>query len=76
MKVTFNDFSLDRRDKGVLKFYDGTSVVSTLLGSYHGTRYPEVIYSTGESLYVKFNTYFPMTGKGFSIRFTAVKEGI
>ena len=54
----------------VLKFYDGMNVVSNLLGSY-GATYPEAIYSTGQYLYVKFNT----EGGRFSFTFSAVKEG-
>ena len=78
MKVMFNDFRLEgwSRCKDVLKFYDGTSAVSTLLGSYCGATHPEVIYSTGENLFVKFHTDDAVNNTGFSIRFSAVKEGI
>ena len=78
MKVTFNDFALDvwpSSCEDVLKFYDGASAVSTFLGSYCGTTPPEVIYSTGENLYVKFFTDSLATNKGFSFRFSAVKGG-
>ena len=82
MKVMFNDFLVEGyppcTDMDVLKFYDGTSNVSTLLGSYCGMShmYPEVIYSTGENLFVKFHTDDAVNNTGFSIRISAVKEGI
>ena len=79
VKVTFSDFQLSSSRLlcfDVLKFYDGMNVVSRLLGSYCGSTHPEVIYSTGENLYVKFRTGFLTTYKGFKFQFTAVKEGI
>lgn len=76
MKVIFNDFQLESSCVGdVLKFYDGTSAVSSFLGSYCGTTHPEVIYSTGPYLYVKFHTDSFATSKGFSFSFSAVEEG-
>ena len=81
VKVTFSDFllgvsTLDLAcDRDVLKFYDGMNSVSVLLGSYCGTTHPEVIYSTGQYLYVKFHTNSFLTYKGFSFSFSAVKEG-
>ena len=77
VKVIFNDFQLQSScDGDVLKFYDGMNVVSiNLLGSYCGTTHPEVIYSTGQYLYVKFRTDSILAYKGFSFSFSAVKEG-
>ena len=79
VKVTFDDFWLEEATgdscHDVLTFYDGTSAVSSLLGSYCGRTPPEVIYSTGENLYVKFHTDVIGFYRGFSIRFLAVKEG-
>ena len=82
LKVTFNDFQLER---GIflpcyswddeLEFYDGTNTTSNLLGSYCGTVHPEVIYSTGRHLYVKFQSNIIITGRGFSINVLTVAEG-
>ncbi|XP_078370562.1 dorsal-ventral patterning tolloid-like protein 1 isoform X1 [Oculina patagonica] len=76
VKVTFNDFSLEQSSPcdDVLKFYDGMSSVSRHLGSYCGTTHPEVIYSTGPNLYVKFHTDAIYIYRGFSFSFSAVKE--
>ena len=82
MKVTFNDFHLDAgsfsgcyawHDK--LRFYDGISTLYNLLGSYCGTVHPEVIYSTGRHLYVKFYSNIITTGRGFSINVLTVAKG-
>lgn len=80
VKVTFSgDFKLeglygDCNDK--LKFYDGNSTVSTLLGTYCETIRPDVLYSTGQDLYVEFDTDRLVTYKGFSFSFSAVNKGI
>ncbi|KAJ7371404.1 hypothetical protein OS493_025866 [Desmophyllum pertusum] len=81
VKVTFNDFKLELSDppctNDVLKFYDGMSSLSGLLGGYCDTHHPEVIYSTRQYLYVKFHTdayYYDLTNKGFSFSFSAVKQ--
>ena len=73
MKVIFNGFSLDNQD--ALLFYDGADAVSTLLGKYGGTTHPEVIFSAGRNLFVKFYTKGYFTSTGFSFRFSAVKRG-
>ena len=77
VKVIFNNFLLEERHPcdDVLKFYDGMNEKSSLLGSYCGTTHPEVIYSTGQYLYVKFQTDNMVNYKGFNLSFTAVKEG-
>ena len=59
-----------------LTFYDGYSDLSPLLGSYCGTVHPEVIYSTGSDLYIKFNTDNAYTTRGFSISVLAVHRGV
>ena len=77
VKVTFDDFSLEQIGTpcahDMLKFYNGAG--SSLLGSYCGETHPEVIYSTGENMYVEFHTDSSYIYKGFSIRVSAVKEG-
>ena len=76
MKVIFNDFQLESRClKDELKFYDGMSAGSSLLGSYCGTTHPDVIYSTSQYLYVMFRTDGSATYKGFNFSVSAVKEG-
>jgi len=60
IKVMFNVFEMQAGFPSCLHdylaFYDGYSVASPLLGSYCGTVHPEVIYSTGKNLYLKFQT--------------------
>ena len=78
IKVTFQDFELEdyfcKYDN--LKFYDGPlPQESTLLGSYCGTLHPDVIYSRGKYLYVKFHSDSTKTYKGFRLHYTAVKKG-
>ena len=76
VKVVFNDFTLETfSSSDVLKFYDGMNAVSSLLGSYKGKTHPEVIYSSGRYLYVKFHTDSSFTYRGFSFSVSAVKEG-
>ena len=76
VKVVFNDFMLETFSSGdVLKFYDGMNAVSSLLGSYSRTTHPEVIYSTGRYLFVKFLTDSIFIYRGFSFTVSAVKEG-
>ena len=78
VKVIFNDFKLESLCRGLgdkLRFYDGMSAGSSLLGSYCGTTHPDVIYSTGQNLYVTFQTDRFATYKGFSFSVSAVKEG-
>ena len=83
MKVLFNDFelqddqalSLTRCPFDNLTFYDGKSKSSLFLGSYCGTVHPEVIYSTGNNLTIKFHTDSNMTFRGFSISVSAVEAG-
>ena len=75
VKVLFNDFKLESSCDDVLKFYDGMNDTSNLIGSYCGTTHPEVIYSTGQYLYVKFHTDHMINYKGFSFSFKAVGEG-
>ncbi|KAL9973596.1 hypothetical protein ACROYT_G020071 [Oculina patagonica] len=72
VKVTFTDFEVDHN--AALKFYDGNSTESSLLGSYWGTTHPEVIYSSGRNLYVNFRTSDFHNYKGFNLSFSAVKE--
>ena len=78
VKVIFSDFQLEScvGFGDTLTFYDGMDAVSSLLGSYCGTTHPDVIYSTGQDLYVKFHTDSFTTYKGFSFSFSAVKEGM
>ena len=74
-KVLFDDFLLEEGCDDVLTFYDGMNETSNLLGSYCGTNHPDVIYSTGQYLYVKFVTDNMVNYKGFKISVTAVEEG-
>ena len=76
VKVVFNDFMLGFFSTGdELKLYDGMNGVSSLLGSYSRTTHPEVIYSSGRYLYVKFQTDSIFIYRGFSFNVSAVKEG-
>ena len=81
VKVTFNDIQLEGPSGSTascwddrLNFYDGTSTIY-VLGSYCGTVHPEVIYSTGRHLYVKFYSDSFTTRKRFSINVLAVIKG-
>ena len=76
LKVLFNDFelqhdqalSLTRCPFDNLTFYDEKSDSSLFLGSFCGTVHPEVIYSTGNNLFIKLQTDREMTFRGFSIK--------
>lgn len=80
LKVTFNSLHLVQgrylvcEDK--LEFYDGnTTSLSNLLGSYCGEVPPEVVYSTGQLLCVKFQSDGYYSDRGFSFNVSAVLEG-
>ena len=83
LKVLFNDFelqhdqahSLTRCPFDNLTFYDGKSESSLFLGSFCGTVHPEVIYSSGNNLSIKFHTDSEVTFRGFSISVSAVEAG-
>ena len=83
LKVLFNDFEL-QHDQALsptrcpfdnLTFYDGYSESSLFLGSFCGTVHPEVIYSTGNKMSMKFHTDSKMTFRGFSISVSVVEAG-
>ena len=60
-----------------LSFYDGMSPMSRHLGTYCDGTHPDVIYSTGQFLFVKFHAFsrhYGPDGK-FKISFIAVKKG-
>lgn len=87
MKVVFSDFELFwdgyigryNRYRDTLSFYDGISSMSNLHGTYTNvTKHPDVIYSSGQFLYVKFHTGFLLTDSSrrlFKFSFSAVKKG-
>ena len=83
IKVIFNDFELQAGQNSsvsscpydILTFYDGNSESSRLLGSFCGKVHPEVIYSTGSYLYIKFQTDSTITSRGFSISVSVVGAG-
>lgn len=83
VKVTFDEFQLEGYggftscQYDSLTFYDGPPSGSNtyLLGKYCGTTHPDVIYSTGRYLYVKFHSDASATGKGFSFYYQAVNAG-
>ena len=83
LKVVFNDFELEAEPAPSssvcpydnLTIYNGDSDFSPLLGSYCGTVHPEVVYSTGNNLYIKFNTDKINTFRGFSISILVVEGG-
>ena len=83
LKVIFSDFQL-QHDPALLlsscqfdnlKFYDGWSESAPFLGAFCGTVHPEVIYSSGNNMYVKFHTDSSRTFRGFSIIVSVVEEG-
>ena len=83
LKVVFNDFELEAEPAPSssvcpydnLTIYNGDSDFSPLLGSYCGTVHPEVVYSTGNNLYIKFSTDKINSFRGFSISILVVEEG-
>lgn len=84
IKVIFNDFNFQAGQASSfpgclvyenLKFYDGYSESSLLLGSYCGTVHPEVIYSTGSYLFIKFHIGSANAFGRFSISVSVVEAG-
>lgn len=81
VKVVINDFELEKDSSDPrcqydsLKFYDGSSSANPLLGLYCGTARPDVIYSTGRYLHVKFHTDSLTVKRGFNFSYLAVKSG-
>ena len=83
IKVTFNYFSLEpdeassktRCAHDSLEFHHGDGFFPNLVGKYCGKIHPEVIYSTGQEMYVQFKSDDRLTLKGFNISVSAVKAG-
>ena len=78
LKVVFNDFELEKKTYSCLhvhnlQFYDGPSTASDHLGSYCGTSHPDVIYTTGPYLLVRFEAL--RSFRGFSFNVSLVKRG-
>ena len=81
VKVAFrHDFKLEGVIHGHcsddITFYDGNSTASNLLGSFCDKTRPDVLYSTGQYLYVEFNTDRLVAYKGFTFSFSAVRKGM
>jgi len=84
VKVIFNDFDLGLGQRtsdpnscrfDYLKFYgDSLRSSDSLLGIYCSTIYPDVIYSTGQYLYVEFHSDVVISSRGFNFSFSAVKK--
>lgn len=80
LKVVFNDFDLEDGSSypcigaDALTFYDGPSPKSPSLGKYCGRSHPDVIYSTGQYLFVNFHGFI-FKHRGFSFNVSAVKKG-
>lgn len=77
LKVVFNDFELEEKTYSCLhvhnlQFYDGPSTASDHLGSYCGTSHPDVIYTTGPYLLVRFEAL--RSFRGFSFNVSLVKR--
>ena len=83
LKVLINGFelqqdqalSLSRCPFDNLTFYDGMSDSSLFLESFCGTVHPEVIYSSGKNLFIKFHTDSEMTFRGLNISVLVVEAG-
>lgn len=79
LKVVFNDFDLEDGSSypcigaDALTFYDGPSPKSPSLGKYCGRSHPDVIYSTGQYLFVNFHGFI-FKHRGFSFNVSAVKK--
>ena len=87
VKVTFNDFelqvdepaSINRCPYDSLEFHDGRDPYTpnlSLLGKYCDNLHPEVLYSTGEEMYVEFQSDSSRTYRGFNISILAVEAGM
>ncbi|XP_033756765.1 suppressor of tumorigenicity 14 protein-like isoform X2 [Pecten maximus] len=71
--LTFNDFDVEKDtdcDYDSLKIYDGSSAHAHLMGTYCGITYPSTITSTGNHMYIRFNTDDSEGGAGFNITYT------
>ena len=80
VKVVFKDFLLGMGTSGdcnydKLEFYDGVSEFDTKIGTFCGETHPEVLYSSGRHLYVRFTSDGSSEFQGFSFYFSAVPAG-
>ena len=76
----FNDFVLQAGtskgcDTDKLAFYDGNSSYDSLIGNFCGKSHPEVVFSSGRNLYVRFFSDLSVEYRGFSFNASAVPAG-
>ncbi|XP_075714976.1 bone morphogenetic protein 1 [Rhinoderma darwinii] len=76
VELVFQSFELEEeQDCGYdyIEIYDGPSENSPRMGRYCGSGPPEEVYSSGDSLTIRFHSDDSINKKGFHIRYTSTK---
>ncbi|XP_044134960.1 bone morphogenetic protein 1 [Bufo gargarizans] len=76
VELVFQSFELEEeQDCGYdyIEIYDGPNENSPRMGRYCGSGPPEEVYSSGDSLTIKFHSDDSINKKGFHIRYTSTK---
>ncbi|CAJ0944017.1 unnamed protein product [Ranitomeya imitator] len=76
VELVFQSFELEEeQDCGYdyIEIYDGPTETSPRMGRYCGSGPPEEIYSSGDSLTIRFHSDDSINKKGFHIRYTSTK---
>ncbi|KAJ8039377.1 Cubilin [Holothuria leucospilota] len=77
IEVVFSSFSLEQHPECLydsVKLYDGNSTNVPLLATFCGSRIPESVLSSGNSLLVKFTSDYSVTSRGFKGTFTIISS--
>ena len=67
IELEFLKFNISAND--TLFVFDGESTSDPLLGAFTGSTIPEIIYSSGEKLFLKFTTNDTLTEKGWLVAY-------
>lgn len=69
IRLSFSDFKTENL-KDILYIYDGADANATLIGSYSGTQLPSTIISSGDELFLRFDTDNAIQKEGWIATYT------
>ncbi|NSW45830.1 MAG: C10 family peptidase [Bacteroidales bacterium] len=75
IKLNFTNFNTET-NYDVLSIYDGETDQAPLIGSFSGNQLPSEILSTGNALFLTFNTNDTIQGQGWELYYTSIFVGI
>ena len=75
IKLNFTNFNTEA-NYDVLSIYDGETDQAPLIGNFSGNQLPNEILSTGNALFLTFNTNDTIQGQGWELYYTSIFVGI